>query len=958
VLHLRTFGGLAIDRGGGPLAVGGEVRRRHLALLALLASRPEQGMSRDKVIAYLWPESDIARARNNLKQTLFSLRQVLGPAVPPSRESVLRVDPYALQVDLWEFESALARGDHAGAAAAYTGPYLDGFYIEGLAEFERWVEAERLRLAESNARALRCLAQQADDSHDHASAVNWWRRLALVEPFSSSSAIGLMQALAAAGDRVAALEYAGRHAALLGEELNLAPDEHVIALALELRSELARRPAPSLAPGWAPPPSRTSYGRRDRRAVSLAVPRPAPVPARVRVQASYLAMIGLLLAVVWAGLVARREAAVPSAKADPAAVVVLPFTVSGDPKAQEFVTGVEDLLATNLDGADGLRSVPLDIRSRRAVDRSAAGLPENASALAGRARARLYVTGHLVAQGDRLRATALLHDRGNVNIPVGRADVESESVFDLVEQLAKQLIAEQYRGADQRLVRTAAMSTRSLLALKAYLHGDRLLHAGRYAAAADAFKLAVRADTSFALGYHRLSVSANLGGEPDLALHAAEQASRFGALLSDHDRGLVEAYGAYRRGRLTDAERIYRRIVTDYSEDVDAWLGLGEVLFHGNPLQGRSSGQARASFERVIALDPSNARALVYLARIAWVDGDRRGADSLIRRVVAITPEAAAVDLHATLALFLPDRAGHLHAAPSGPPVTGRAAAVAALQGAVYLDDLPRAERLARWLAADSDDCAGMLGHRMLAQTSLARGALHAAEAHLASIQSCDASAAIDLSLLLAALPFVPADAREVGELRRSLGRASAQGGAQPKELQRRLRVYGLGLLAFRQGDTLQGRRWERRLVALIDSTRAGELAVSLAASLRARAALADGRKAAALAALDGARWERAAMLSITEVSDRYLRAALLQELGREEDAIGWYKSIAERALYETVYLAPAQYQLARIYERRGERAEAASRYRRFVELWKDCDPELRPRVVEATQRLAALAAD
>ena len=140
--------------------------------------------------------------------------------------------------------------------------------------------------------------------------------------------------------------------------------------------------------------------------------------------------------------------------------------------------------------------------------------------------------------------------------------------------------------------------------------------------------------------------------------------------------------------------------------------------------------------------------------------------------------------------------------------------------------------------------------------------------------------------------------------------------------------------------------------------TRAGELAVSLAASLRARAALADGRKAAALAALDGARWERAAMLSITEVSDRYLRAALLQELGREEDAIGWYKSIAERALYETVYLAPAQYQLARIYERRGERAEAASRYRRFVELWKDCDPELRPRVVEATQRLAALAAD
>ena len=204
---------------------------------------------------------------------------------------------------------------------------------------------------------------------------------------------------------------------------------------------------------------------------------------------------------------------------------------------------------------------------------------------------------------------------------MGRADVESESVFDLVDQIARQLIAEQYRGADHRLVRTAAMSTRSLLALKAYLLGDRLLRRRPLRAATDAFELAVRADTSFALGYYRLSVSPPLGGELDLAFRAAEQASRFGALLSDHDRGLVEAYGAYRGGRLTDAERLYRRIVTTTRKTWMPGFGLGEVLFHGNPLQGRSSRGARDSFERVVALDPLNTRALVYLARIARGDG-------------------------------------------------------------------------------------------------------------------------------------------------------------------------------------------------------------------------------------------------------------------------------------------------------------------------------------------------
>jgi hypothetical protein len=44
---------------------------------------------------------------------------------------------------------------------------------------------------------------------------------------------------------------------------------------------------------------------------------------------------------------------------------------------------------------------------------------------------------------------------------------------------------------------------------------------------------------------------------------------------------------------------------------------------------------------------------------------------------------------------------------------------------------------------------------------------------------------------------------------------------------------------------------------------------------------------------------------------------------------------------------------LAQIYERRGDRAKAAEHYGQFIELWKDCDPELRPLVESARQRLA-----
>jgi hypothetical protein len=43
------------------------------------------------------------------------------------------------------------------------------------------------------------------------------------------------------------------------------------------------------------------------------------------------------------------------------------------------------------------------------------------------------------------------------------------------------------------------------------------------------------------------------------------------------------------------------------------------------------------------------------------------------------------------------------------------------------------------------------------------------------------------------------------------------------------------------------------------------------------------------------------------------------------------------------------------MYELRGDTANAVEAYREFVERWKNADPELQPRVVEARKRLEAL---
>jgi tetratricopeptide (TPR) repeat protein len=46
---------------------------------------------------------------------------------------------------------------------------------------------------------------------------------------------------------------------------------------------------------------------------------------------------------------------------------------------------------------------------------------------------------------------------------------------------------------------------------------------------------------------------------------------------------------------------------------------------------------------------------------------------------------------------------------------------------------------------------------------------------------------------------------------------------------------------------------------------------------------------------------------------------------------------------------------LGQLYEGKGNTAKAAEHYRAFIELWKNADPELQPRVAEARRRLVKL---
>ena len=192
MLRLNTFGGLVLQQDG-QLHTGPASQRRRLALLAVVAAAGPRGVSRDKLLALLWPDSEAEAARHSLYQAVHAIRRSAGSDEIFLGGTTLQLNPQLITSDVGEFEEAVETGSHEQAVRLYRGPFLDGFRLESAPEYEQWQDGERVLHARQYATALESLAAEAAARGDHPAAVRWWRRLAAAEPVSTTAAVGLIE---------------------------------------------------------------------------------------------------------------------------------------------------------------------------------------------------------------------------------------------------------------------------------------------------------------------------------------------------------------------------------------------------------------------------------------------------------------------------------------------------------------------------------------------------------------------------------------------------------------------------------------------------------------------------------------------------------------------------------------------------------------------------------------------
>jgi DNA-binding SARP family transcriptional activator len=204
MLRINTFGGLSLRQGDAPLT-GAPSQRRRLALLAVLAVAGKKGVSRDKLLAMLWPEGETEKSRHALNQILSAQRRHFGNARLFDGGKTIRLNPTLITSDVAMFEQALDSGDLDAAVDLYGGPFLDGFFLRDSSEFETWSSDQRARFANRFAQSLDAAARRAQESGDHETAVKWRRHAVQLDRIDAARALRLAESLVLAGNRAGAL---------------------------------------------------------------------------------------------------------------------------------------------------------------------------------------------------------------------------------------------------------------------------------------------------------------------------------------------------------------------------------------------------------------------------------------------------------------------------------------------------------------------------------------------------------------------------------------------------------------------------------------------------------------------------------------------------------------------------------------------------------------------------------
>ena len=246
--EIRLLGPPTLTKTGRPVRLHSA---KTLALLAYLALEAGTVHSREKLAGLLWGESPESRARQSLRQALYSLRRVLGRDAFVLDANAVGFEPGPdVWVDALEFQAVTASKAERGEASAllravalYRGVLLEGTEPSDCPAFDEWLFFQRDGLEQQAMAALQTLIDTLLAQGEHQAALAHAQRLLTLDPLYEAAHRRLMRIYSALGDRDGVRRQFRLCADVLERELGAAPAGETQTLYRQLS---AGQPAPTI----------------------------------------------------------------------------------------------------------------------------------------------------------------------------------------------------------------------------------------------------------------------------------------------------------------------------------------------------------------------------------------------------------------------------------------------------------------------------------------------------------------------------------------------------------------------------------------------------------------------------------------------------------------------------------------------------------------------------------------
>jgi LuxR family maltose regulon positive regulatory protein len=230
-VRVEDQGRVTIDMGT-RLVLGSAIRRKVLAILCFLITRPDMSATRDQVLDALWPDLDPEVAVNSLNQTIYFLRRVfeesysedVSPGYVHHDSDVVWLDTELISsrsMECRQLIRELPAQPSPDDVERLTDLYRGRFALDF--EYEDWATAYRDPL---HAAYLEIVERSVLDdfrSGHYDRGISIARRALEVDPSAEQIEVGLLRLYRVTGAHAAAAEQYAHYAAVMRDELGMEP---------------------------------------------------------------------------------------------------------------------------------------------------------------------------------------------------------------------------------------------------------------------------------------------------------------------------------------------------------------------------------------------------------------------------------------------------------------------------------------------------------------------------------------------------------------------------------------------------------------------------------------------------------------------------------------------------------------------------------------------------------------